>query len=83
MHGMDQEDASIGEQVVSSSLWMVAWRWSARLIGLATTVILARLLFPEDFGLVATAGIVSAFFTLMIDLGTDSYFELSERLFRE
>ena len=73
MQGMGTDDASIGEQVVSSSLWMVAWRWSARLIGLLTTVILARLLFPEDFGVVATAGIVAAFFTMMIDLGTDSY----------
>ncbi len=73
MQGRDTDDASIGEQVVSSSLWMVAWRWSARLIGLLTTVILARLLFPEDFGVVATAGIVSAFFSMMIDLGTDSY----------
>ena len=69
----DADTASIGEKVVSSSLWMIAWRWSARLIGLLTTVILARLLFPEDFGIVATAGIVSAFFTMMIDLGTDSY----------
>jgi lipopolysaccharide exporter len=73
MQDLDTDAASIGEQVISSSLWMVAWRWSARLIGLLTTVILARLLFPEDFGVVATAGIVAAFFTMMIDLGTDSY----------
>lgn len=69
----DNETASIGEQIISSSLWMVGWRWSARLIGLLTTVILARLLFPEDFGIVATAGVVAFFFTMMIDLGTDSY----------
>ena len=73
MDGMDTDTASIGERVVSSSLWMIAWRWSARLIGLVTTVILARLLFPEDFGIAATAGIVAAFFTMMLDLGTDSY----------
>jgi lipopolysaccharide exporter len=71
--GTDTDTASIGEQVISSSLWMIVWRWSARVIGLVTTVILARLLFPEDFGIVATAGIVAAFFTMMIDLGTDSY----------
>jgi lipopolysaccharide exporter len=73
MQDLDTDPASIGEQVISSSLWMVAWRWSARVIGLVTTVILARLLFPEDFGIVAIAGIVAAFFTMMIDLGTDSY----------
>jgi lipopolysaccharide exporter len=67
------EIASIGEQVVSSSLWMGSWRWSARLIGLASTIILARLLVPEDFGILATSTIIIAFFTMMIDLGTDSY----------
>lgn len=65
--------ASIGEQVVSSTLWMGSWRWSARLIGFFTTIVLARLLIPEDFGIVATAGIIVALFTTMIDLGTDSY----------
>ena len=68
-----RETASIGEQVVSSSLWMGGWRWSARLIGLATTVVLARLLLPEDFGILATSVIVITFFTMMIDLGTDNY----------
>ena len=71
MQGNDT--VSIGEQVVSSSLWMGSWRWSARLIGLVTTIILARLLLPEDFGIVATSGIIVAFFAMMIDLGTDSY----------
>jgi len=34
---------------------MVAARWATRLIGLVSTVILARLLAPEDFGIVAIA----------------------------
>jgi lipopolysaccharide exporter len=65
--------ASISEQVVSSTLWMGSWRWSARLIGFATTVVLARLLLPEDFGIVATGAIIVGFFTIMLDLGTDKY----------
>lgn len=67
------DSVSIGERVVTSSLWMGSWRWTARLIGFATTIILARLLVPEDFGIVATAGIIVALFTTMIDLGTDNY----------
>jgi len=69
----DNEAVSIGEQVVSSTLWMGSWRWSARLIGFVTTIILARLLVPEDFGILATAAIVTGFFAIMTALGTDSY----------
>ena len=67
------QTASVGEQVVTSTLWMGSWRWSARLIGFVTTIILARLLLPEDFGIVAAGAIIVGFFTIMIDLGTDSY----------
>ena len=34
---------------------MIAARWSMRMIGLVSTMILARLLVPEDFGLIAMA----------------------------
>jgi lipopolysaccharide exporter len=66
-------NVSVGEQVVSSILWLGSWRWTARLIGFATTVILARLLLPEDFGIVATGAIIVGFFTIIIELGTDNY----------
>ena len=64
---------SVGDQVVRGTLWMGAWRWSARLIGFATTILLARLLMPEDFGIVATGAIVSGFFGIITKLGTDAY----------
>ena len=67
------QNVSLGEKVVTSSLWMGSWRWTARLIGFFSTIILARLLFPEDFGIVATASIIVGFFSIMSDLGTDSY----------
>lgn len=35
------------------SLWMIGVRWAMRLVGLASTIILARLLAPDDFGLIA------------------------------
>ncbi|MCM8613021.1 lipopolysaccharide biosynthesis protein [Accumulibacter sp.] len=46
---------STGRQLVHGSAWMVGARWAARLIGLVSTVILARLLAPADFGIVAIA----------------------------
>lgn len=41
--------------MLHASIWSVALRWSVRGIGLASTVILARLLIPADFGIVAMA----------------------------
>lgn len=49
---------NIGEKIVSGTIWMVAARWSMRLIGVVSTLVLARLLSPEDFGVVAVAMII-------------------------
>lgn len=51
----------VDRALVRSSAWMVGLRWTLRGIGVVNTFILARLLMPEDFGLVAMA-------TLMIGL---------------
>jgi len=52
---------TIGKHMIRGSAWMVAMRWSMRGIGILSTVILARLLLPEDYGLVAVSMIVVAF----------------------
>ncbi len=41
--------------MLHGSFWTVAMRWAIRLIGLGNTIILARLLSPADFGIVAMA----------------------------
>lgn len=46
------------------ALWMVLLRLSVRSIGLISTIILARLLIPADFGLVAMATSIIAFLEL-------------------
>jgi O-antigen/teichoic acid export membrane protein len=49
---------SISKKVTAGAAWMVAARWSMRGIGLVSTIILARLLTPADFGIVAISMIV-------------------------
>ena len=44
--------------VVMGALLTVGMRWTDRLIGVVSTLILARLLLPEDFGIVAMASII-------------------------
>jgi lipopolysaccharide exporter len=46
-------------------------RWSDRLIGLVSTVILARLLVPEDFGVVAMASLVIGLIDVLFDMGVN------------
>ena len=45
----------IGRRATIGAGWVVAWRGVSRLLGVANTIILARLLVPADFGLVAMA----------------------------
>ncbi len=47
-----------GRSLLRGSLWMVGLRWGMRCLGLVNTFILARLLTPGDFGLVAMAMLV-------------------------
>lgn len=57
------------QKVFNGAILTVAMRWSDRLIGLASMVILARLLVPEDFGIVAMAVLVVGFVDVILDLG--------------
>lgn len=50
----------------------VAMRWTDRLIGLISTLILARLLAPEDFGIIAMASLAIALADVLVDLGVNT-----------
>ena len=47
-------------------------RWSIKLLGLVSTVILARLLSPTDYGLVAMAMLIVGLVQVLIDFGADT-----------
>jgi lipopolysaccharide exporter len=50
---------------------MVAMRWSIRGIGLVSTILLARILLPQDFGLVAMASIMVGLLETLSAFGVD------------
>lgn len=60
---------SKSRSLTSGAVIMVAMRWIDRFIGIASTFILARLLVPDDFGIVAMASVVVAFADIIFDLG--------------
>ena len=61
----------IGKQVATGAAWMVGLKFIERSIGIVSTVILARLLMPEDFGLVAMAMAVYALLEVLGQFGFD------------
>ncbi|MEL7448529.1 MAG: lipopolysaccharide biosynthesis protein [Pseudomonadota bacterium] len=65
------KDQSIRSSMISGSAWMIAMRWGLRGIGLVSTVILVRLLAPEDFGLVAMATLFIALLDVFTSFGVD------------
>ena len=63
---------SIGSRVATGAGWMVAFRWSDRVIGLASLALLARLLSPADFGLVGYAMVVIGLLEIFTEMSTDA-----------
>lgn len=59
------------KSVFHGALLTVAMRWSDRLIGLISMVVLARLLTPADFGIIAMASVVVGLIDVLLDLGVN------------
>jgi O-antigen/teichoic acid export membrane protein len=60
----------MGRKVVAGSIWMIGLRWSMRLLGFVSTIILARLLTPDDFGLIAMSVLATGFVTALTEAGS-------------
>jgi lipopolysaccharide exporter len=63
---------SLGRRVTTAAAWMVAFRWIDRLVGLLSVAVLARLLSPDDFGIVGYAMLVIGFLELVSATSTDA-----------
>lgn len=59
-------------KTVGGAAWMIAMRATVNLLGVASTIVLARLLTPDDFGLVALAGSAYVFFSVLGQFGFDA-----------
>lgn len=60
---------SIKQEMISGIFWTAIQKYSGLIVQIIVTAILARLLSPEDFGVVAVATVLIAFFTLFTDMG--------------
>ncbi len=64
---------SLAKQLLSSSYFMLATRFLQKGVGLISTLILARVLLPEDFGIVAFIAITTHLFYLLSETGSIQY----------
>ena len=63
----------MNNKILSSYLWVMFGKWVNRLLGLISTIILVRLLTPEDFGLAAQAIVIIMLFQAISDSGAEQY----------
>lgn len=68
-----QESYNASNQVTRGVTWAILMRWAIRLIGLGSTLILARILSPDDFGVAAMAMIIVNLLIQISELGTSSH----------
>jgi O-antigen/teichoic acid export membrane protein len=59
--------------VFSGTAWVVMARWCVRGIGMVSTIVLARLLAPADFGVIALAMFVVGLIEILGDTGLVTY----------
>ncbi len=60
-------------EIVRGVSWAILMRWGMRAIGLVSTVILARLLSPEDFGVAAMGMLVIGLLYAFTEFGTSMH----------
>ena len=66
-------DISTSSRVLKSSFFLLAIQVVQRSLGIISTLILARLLTPEHFGIVALVTIALQFFELLVETGNQQY----------
>lgn len=66
---LQRQPASLTERVARGAAWIMGAGMIARTLGALNTIILARLLVPEDIGIVATATIAMQFLQGISDIG--------------
>jgi O-antigen/teichoic acid export membrane protein len=73
---------SLFKTSASGIVWLIVQSGAARLIGFLAQLILARLLMPSDFGVIALAQSVAAIITVLTGFGLDDVIMSRSRLLR-
>ena len=66
-----ENNQSLRNVIVTGSAWMIGMRWAIRALSVISVVILARLLTPDDFGLIAMSSLIIVFLEILTSFGAD------------
>lgn len=71
------QDKEIGKKSLAGNLldgafWAIGIRWVSKFLGIISLAICARILSPEDYGLVTMAMVVVGFVSLILELGLET-----------
>ena len=69
---MTEQKENIQKEMAVGAVWMTVLRFSYRFIGLVSTIILARLLTPDDFGVAAIAMSIFALISTFTQFGFET-----------
>ncbi|MBU1087863.1 MAG: lipopolysaccharide biosynthesis protein [Candidatus Omnitrophica bacterium] len=60
---------SLARKIVHGGMWIFLWRIIEKLMGLIRLIVVARLLSPNDFGLLGVAALVTAILNIFLESG--------------
>lgn len=80
-HG--SESVTLDRMLVRGIAWTGAVKWLSQLLTWASTIVVARLLNPEDYGIVAMAGVFAGFIGLLNEFGLGAAVVALRRLTEE
>mgnify|MGYP003355956282 CR=1 FL=1 len=60
---------SLRREMITGVFWSTVQKYSGLVVQLVISAVLARLIAPEDFGVVAVATVIISFFGIFSDLG--------------
>ena len=69
---MNETPKATGETVASNLIWRFAERWGAQGVSFIVSLVLARLLMPSDYGLIALVSVTISILNVFIDSGMAS-----------
>lgn len=69
---MKNQSSITGMTVASNLIWRLAERWGAQIVSFVVSIILARFLLPEDYGLIAIVTVVTSILNVFVDSGMAS-----------
>ena len=58
--------------LIRGAIWMVGTRWVIKALGFANTIVMARLLMPEDYGIVAMGMLAINLIQTFLDFGAST-----------